>query len=450
MIDDTRKAFDHHRTVLIQSPTGSGKTATTAEMLRIASLKGKRSWFIVHRRELIKQSAIAFHNAGIKVGIVASGFPEAKNLPVQVCSIQTLAKRYQRLPKPDFIVWDEVHHIAASSYKKIYELFSSSYHVGLTATPWRMDGSGLDAFFGCMVRGPEVSWLIENGFLSKYRLFAPAQVKTDGLHSRMGDFIKNELALAADKPSITGDAIKHYKKLCPGRRAIVFCVSVEHSKHVVAQFIAAGITAEHVDGESDPGYRDAAMKRFQSGQTMVLSNVELFGEGVDVPCIDAVIMLRPTQSVGLYLQQVGRGLRAFEGKDTAYILDHAGNAMRHGLPDDTREWSLKGIDQKKMDKEKSPSVRICPACFAANRSLDRACKFCGHNFDIKYRNVDHQDGELTEVDVIQARRVQKMEQGKARTLQELIDIGKKRGYKRPYLWGMAIIRARKQKHEGSI
>lgn len=446
IIDETRKAFDHHKSVLIQAPTGSGKTATTAEMLRLASLKGKRSWFIVHRRELVKQSVLAFHNIGLKVGVVAAGFHEAKKMPIQVCSIQTLIRRHERLPKPDFIVWDECAHIAAKSWATMYRHYLSCYHVGLTATPWRMDGSGLNDFFGTMVRGPEVSWLIDNGYLSKYRLFAPAQVKTDGIHTKMGDFVKSELAMAADKPSITGDAIKHYEKLCHGKRAIAFCVSVEHSKHVVDQFNAAGITAEHVDGETESTQRDAAINRFREGKTLILSNVELFGEGFDVPCLDAVIMLRPTQSLALYLQQIGRGLRTFQGKDTAYVIDHAGNAMRHGLPDDTREWSLKGLDVKKSDKEKSPSVRVCKQCFRALRSTEKVCP-CGYEFEIKYRKVDEQKGELQEVDIVAARRVQKMEQGKASTLEQLTELGKRRGYRRPFLWAQWVLRARKQKEE---
>jgi DNA repair protein RadD len=447
IIEDTRHAFLTHRSVLIQSPTGSGKTATTAEMLRLASLKGKRSWFIVHRMELVKQSAIAFHNAGIKVGIVAAGFPEAKKMPVQVCSIQTLARRHTKLQKPDFICWDECHHIAASSYEKIYSAYKDQYHIGLTATPARTDGSGLDKFFSHMVRGPEVSWLIDNGYLSKYRLFAPSAIKTDGMHTKMGDFVKSELTLAADKPSITGDAIKHYQKLCHGKRAIVFCVSVEHSKHVTAQFVANGIPAEHVDGETEKELRDGAMKRFQSGETLVLVNVELFGEGVDVPCIEAVLLLRPTMSLGLHLQQIGRGLRAFPGKETAYILDHAGNAMRHGLPDDTREWSLKGIDKNKKSQEKSPSVRICPSCFAAQRSGELKCRFCGHKFEIKYRKVDQQQGELQEIDIIKARRTRFAEQGRAESLQDLIALGKKRGYKFPHRWAHFVLQSRKHKQE---
>jgi superfamily II DNA or RNA helicase len=439
--------MDRHRSILIQSPTGSGKTATTAEMLRIASLKGKRSWFICHRKEIIKQAVLAFHNIGIKVGIVAAGFPESKKQPIQVCSIQTLARRYQRLPQPDFMIWDEAHHCPSKSYVTLYNQYPKAFHVGLTATPWRLDGSGLEDFFKTMVCGPSVSWLIENGFLSKYKLFAPCNINTDGIHKRMGDFVKSELALAVDKPSITGDAIKHYTKLCHGKRAVVFAVSVEHSKHIVAQFNAQGVPAEHVDGETEQGDRDSALNRFRDGKTLILSNVELFGEGFDLPAIEAVVMLRPTASLGLFLQQCGRGLRVHGGKDTAYILDHAGNCHRHGLPDDDREWSLKGLDQSKKTGEKVVGVKTCPACFACQKPGELKCRFCGHTFEIKYRKVDQKDGDLTEVDVLAERRSRLAEQGTAKGYQELVALGKKRGYKRPELWAKFILRARRQKQE---
>jgi superfamily II DNA or RNA helicase len=446
IINKVRSEMDKYKSILIQSPTGSGKTATTAEMLRLASLKGKRSWFIVHRRELVKQSVLAFHNIGLKVGVVASGFPEAKGMPIQVCSIQTLIRRHTKLKKPDFIVWDECAHIAAKSWASLYKIYGDVYHVGLTATPWRLDGSGLENFFKTMVCGPSVSWLIKNGFLSNYRLYAPSSIDTKGVHTRMGDFVKSELSMVADKPSITGDVIKHYKRLCFGKRAVVFCVSVEHSKHVVSQFIAEGIPAEHVDGETDQIQRDNAIKRFAKGESLILSNVELFGEGFDLPSIEAVIMLRPTASLGLHLQQIGRGLRVHEGKETALILDHAGNTMRHGLPDDDRQWSLKGLEQNnKTTTEKGISVRVCTKCFAAQRPNELKCRFCGFVFDIKYRKVDQVDGELTEIDIAKIRKTRLVEQSKAETFEQLVELGKKRGYKRPYLWAKFVLKARKNR-----
>lgn len=157
----------------------------------------------------------------------------------------------------------------------------------------------------------------------------------------MGDFVRSELSTVVDKPLITGDAIAHYQRHAYGKRAVVFCVSVEHSKHVVSSFNAAGIAAVHVDGETPTEVRDDAIKHFARGNVKIISNVELFGEGFDCPSIEAAILLRPTKSLGLYLQQIGRALRPYPGKENAIILDHSGNCLRHGLPDEEREWSLR-------------------------------------------------------------------------------------------------------------
>jgi len=454
IIDQARDLMQRGvRSMLIQSPTGSGKTLLTAHMLGTAASKGMSSWFTVHRRELVKQSIRTFNDVGIRFGVVAAGFFEAPRAPIQIASIQTLARRYQRLRRPRLIIWDECHHIAAGSWAAIHKSLPDAFHIGLTATPERLDGKGLGDFFQEMINGPSVAWLIENGYLAPYRLYAPSSVNVSGVHTKMGDYVKSELAAVVDRPTITGDAIKHYVKYAAGKRAVVFCVSIEHSKHVVSQFQAAGIPAAHVDGETDVAERDAAIKKFERGDVRVLSNVELFGEGFDLPAIEAAILLRPTQSLGLYLQQVGRALRPSPGKAQAIILDHAGNCQQHGLPDEDRVWSLLGRDSgHKQNGDAGPSVRICPRCFAAQFFARTTCQFCGTAFETKPRQVDHVDGDLVEVDpaVIQAQR--RREQGRAETLQDLIAIGKQRGYKKPYAWAHHVFQARQRRKlaEGRI
>lgn len=444
IIDTCRiKMLAGQRSILIQSPTGSGKTLLTAYMLKTAARKGMSSWFCVHRRELIKQSIRAFDKVGLNFGVIANGFMEDSRQLVQICSVQTLARRYRRFKKPKLVVWDETQHIAARSWDLLHASQSGAYHIGLTATPMRLDGTGLDKWYGDMILGPSVQWLIENNFLAKYRLFAPSSVSVAGIHSRMGDFIKSELSEAVDKPTITGNAIREYQKLASGKRAVVFCVSVEHSKHVVSQFQAAGIPAAHVDGETDVYERDAAIKKFESGEIRVLSNVELFGEGFDLPAIEVAILLRPTQSLGLYLQQVGRVLRPSPGKQEAIILDHAGNVMRHGLPDQERIWTLAGCKRTKQVQDgASPAVRICGSCFAAQPFGATVCRFCGYAFELKPREVKQVDGDLKEVDLVAMRMQQRREQGRAQTMEELVAIGKARKYRRPYAWAAYVFRAR--------
>lgn len=435
-----------HKSILIQSPTGSGKTALTAHMLHTAASKGMRPWFVVHRRELIEQSSRAFKLEGLPHGIISAGYGRAPAMRVQIAGVQTLARRFDRYPEPRLIVWDECHHIAAASWGKIFRRFPHAYHIGLTATPQRLDGQGLGAYFQKMIQGPTVSWLIENGFLSKYKLYAPANVDLSNVHKRMGDYARDELNVAMDKPKITGSAVEHYKKYAAGKRAIVFAVSVEHSKHIVEEFQKEGFNAAHVDGETDKDIRSEAIRKFEAGEIKILSNVELFGEGFNVPNIEVAILLRPTQSLGIYLQSVGRALRPSAGKENALIFDHVGNVERFGLPDDHRDWSLEGREKGKGEYE--CPIRICPACFAAQKPGKDNCIYCGATFPSKPRTIEHVRGELTEVDKAQlALRLKwKRQQGMAPGFKELIEIGKQKGYgQRSYGWAAMVMKGRAAK-----
>ena len=240
-------------------------------------------------------------------------------------------------------------------------------------------------------------------------------------------------------------AIKHYLEICNNKRAVVFCVSIKHSQHVVDQFNRSGIKSVHIDGKTKIENRDKAIEDFKKGIIKVLSNVDLFGEGFDLPALDAVILLRPTKSLGLYLQQVGRSLRPFDGKKEAIILDHVGNCQEHGLPDDDRNWTLEqGKSKNKKDKNQI-SVRICIKCFNAQRSTFDKCQSCGYIFDKKPRQVDEVDGNLVEIDLTKARRLRMSEQRVARSFDDLVKLGRARGYKRPYLWAKHITNYRKSK-----
>lgn len=439
------------RSLVIQSPTGSGKTALTAEMVKRSLSKGFRSWFIVHRRELVKQASAAFFDAGVPHGTIAAGFIGDRGRPTQVCSIGSLRNSHRELMAPKLIIWDECHHIGAKSWAEIFRAHPQAFHIGLTATPERLDGKGLGTWFKEMVRGPSVQSLITSGYLSRYRLYAPPSVSMAGVHVRAGDFVRAEVGALLDKPTITGSAIAHYKQHALGKRAVVFAVSVEHSKHIVAGFQAAGIPSAHVDGETDIRERDAAVRMFQGGRIKILSNVELFGEGFDLPAIECGILLRPTQSLALYLQQLGRTLRTHPGKDEAIILDHAGNTERHGLPDEDREWTLEDrIAQRGGKKDNGQSVKVCPSCFRAQFAGRATCQFCGTAFEIKARKVAEIDGELVEIDPAKARAAREAardqsrhEQHGARSLEDLVELAKRRNYKRPHLWARHVFRARR-------
>ena len=439
LITGARAALRRSGSVLIQAPTGSGKTVLSAFMAGRAARKGGRVWFVMHRRELIEQASETFARVGIEHGITAAGVP-GRACAVQLCAVQSLRSRVGRMLPPSLVIWDECHHMAAGTWAKLRDALANAYHVGLSATPQRLDGAGLGAWFREIVVGPPVSDLIDAGFLSPYRVFAPSVPDVSGVGVRGGDYARDVLASIMDRPSVTGDAVSHYLRLARAKRAVVFCAGIEHSRRVVAQFTGAGVRALHVDGETPALERRAAMQRFRAGEIDVLSNVDLFGEGVDVPGIEAVILLRPTQSLGLYMQQVGRGLRPAEGKDCALILDHSGNVFRHGLPDDAREWSL-DAPRRKPKAENLISVKLCPKCFRALRATVQVCP-CGHEFLAQSREIAHVDGELDEVDITALRRSRAREQSQARTLEDLIKLGAARGYRNPAAWARHIIHAR--------
>ncbi len=293
------------------------------------------------------------------------------------------------------LVVHNCHHIAATTWASVAVAFPGAFHIGLTATPERLDRRGLKAYFDDLICGPSTADLIARGYLAPYVLYAPTLTGPDlgGVHTTAGEYNKKELARAMDNSTIVGDAVQHYGTHAPGARALVFMWSVESSKAIAQRFIEAGVPAEHVDGETPRADRLARMARFRSGETRVLCNVELFSEGVDVPACDAVFLCRPTQSLGLYLQQVGRGLRMAPGKAAVKVFDHAGNWTRHGLPDAPREWTLEDTPKK---KKAPPGGRRCVECHAISKAGAAVCVACGVAFVVTPRDIKVANGTLEE------------------------------------------------------
>jgi DNA repair protein RadD len=442
IVDACRAAYrSGQRSALVQLATGGGKTVLGSYMVQGSSARGLTCWWLVHRRELLTQASRTFYSMGIEHGFIAGGRSSDPTRRVQIGSVQTVARRLHDLPPPDVIVFDEAHHCGAAQWRQIYEAFPHAKVIGLTATPWRLDGVGLGRWFETMIQGPTVAELIEAGSLSEYRLFAPSAVDTSSVATAMGDFKRDQLSALMDKPTITGDAVQHYLRLAQGRRAVAFACSIEHSRHIAAQFQAAGIPAEHADGTMATEQRDAAVQRFISGQTLVLSNAELFGEGFDVPAIEAAILLRPTKSLSLHLQQVGRALRPCDGKDHAIILDHAGNSLVHGLPDDDREWSLEDRKKRRKGEVGAVSVRQCPKCFRVYRPAPQ-CPGCGFGEVGAGRAVEQREGDLQEIDPAVLRAARKQEERRAQTVADLVHLGEQRGYKNPRVWAEKFHAAR--------
>lgn len=439
LLGGIRTELRTHRRAVLQSPTGSGKTVLTTHMIRGAAAKGLRSWFVVHRRELLDQTSRALWAAGVQHGNIAAGRPLTSEL-VQVASVQTLARRMDRLTPPDFLIIDEAHHAVAATYRRVLDRCPRSWVVGLTATPERTDGAGLGDLFDGLVLGPSVADLIEQGYLSRYRIVAPpAPVDVGAVRVRGGDFVRGELAAIVDQRAIIGDAVEHYRRYVGSREGppsarscLVYCVSRAHARNVAATYRAAGIDAVYVGGDTPDAERNAAIAGFRRGAPTVIVSVDLFGEGLDCPGLAAVQLLRPTQSLSLHLQQLGRALRVEPGKETAVLLDHVGNSWRHGLPDDEREWSLEGRPRRKKGEEEvgSPLVH-CEGCHAVFRAHLPSCPVCGIPRAVAERRdaPDQVEGSLQEVDPEQHRRERRREEGRAQTLEDLVRLGRSRGYK---------------------
>ena len=444
----TRKSLTAVRRALIQAPTGAGKTALCVHMMKTAAERGKRAFFLVHQNELLHQTSKALWKQKLEHGMIASGRRISK-LPVQVASVQTLVKRLDKYEAPDLIIIDEAHRSTADSYRKVVEAYPKAVLVGLSATPQRTDGKPLGDMYDTIVKGPSIRWLQQEGFLCDYVLFAPSVgMDVSGVKTTAGDYNKGQLEKAADKPTITGDAVSHYKKLAMGKRAVVMCVSIKHAQHVADSYNQAGITAASIEGSMTTEQRNKVLQDFEKGLIKVITNVQLLVEGVDIPAIEVVQWLRPTQSLIVYMQGNGRGLRPHDEKEHLIILDHVGNAMRHGLPCEPREWSLDGEQKgkrKKKDDEPDVNVTQCGKCYAVFKSGVDECPMCGAEVERKERKLNEVEGELEQVDMaaVQAERKRaRQEQGQANGLRDLISLGKRRGMKNASGWGVNVFCAR--------
>ena len=443
-VADLRWAFGQgRRSSLLVMPTGSGKTVVFVEIARSATIKSKSTLILVHRRELIKQASSKLTAAGVQHGIIAAGFTPSEH-KVQIASVQTLVRRLTTTDfNPDLIIIDEAHHAAGgTSWAKIIEHFHRARRIGVTATPSRLDGRGLGSHFDTLVSGPSVEQLVNGGFLSPHKVFAPpmladlSQVKT-----RAGDYANDQLSQAMDRPTVTGDAVDHYRRLADGLPAIAFCCSVKHATSVCESFKAAGYRAKLVTGNMPMDERDEAISGLADGRTQVLCSVDVVSEGTDVPAVSAAILLRPTQSESLYLQQVGRILRPQNGK-IAIVLDHVGSTRKFGFIDDRRDWSLESKPKRQRKDEPAPSVRQCPKCFAAFKPQPE-CPCCGHIFQAKTRELSHKEGELHEMrrEATRERQEKRKKVGMARTLPELLALAKEKGYKSG--WAYKVFYGRK-------
>jgi superfamily II DNA or RNA helicase len=426
LVAQIRRAMTRVRRTLAVAPCGFGKTVCFSHMAQRALARGKRVTILVHRTELVDQVAATLRNFDVPHGVIAAGWYGDHRLPVQVASVFTLTRRLERYAAPDLVIVDEAHHATSgTTWGRLLAEWPASYVIGVSATPVRLSGEGLGECFDEMVEGPTTADLIAAGRLSRYRLFAPQLIATADLHTRAGEYRTDELEAVSDRPSVTGDAIGHYEKQGGRGRAVAFCVSVAHAHHVAESFRAAGHEAVAVDGGMDRLERRKAVEEFKAGRVRVLTSCALVDEGFDCPGIEVAIDLSPTQSLARCLQRWGRALRTAPGKSEAVILDHAGNCGRHGMPDDSREWSLEGAKRRAKKTGQDFPVVTCPQCYRVARAGVRRCE-CGHVFVVVAREVETVAGELVEVTKV-ARTPEQIEravmQGRARSVEQLMRIG---------------------------
>jgi DNA repair protein RadD len=379
-----------HRRILLTLPTGGGKSVIASHMIQAWVSRGKRILVIAHRKELLDQFWVHLRRRGITAGLMRADDERTdQSASVQLASIATLVRR--DLPPADVIFVDEAHRVPGESYARTLEQYPRATVVGLTATASRLDGRPLGEFFDALVQVAKYSDLIESGSIMAPVVYAPRRsVDLSGVRRVAGDFHEGELEAAMRAPHVIGDVVKEWQEHAQGRSTVVFAVGIDHSKELVEAFTRAGIRAGHIDGTTPEDARFQALLDLETGKTLVLCNVGVLCEGWDQPRVKCCVMARPTLSLTLYMQCVGRILRPW-GDQCPIVLDHAGNTERHGLPHEDREWSLDGVAKRVNPK----TGRVCPGCYAY--VMCSPCELCGYAPAVKPREIRKAAGKLEPV-----------------------------------------------------
>lgn len=405
-------------------PCGGGKSVITAEMAKRTTDRGNRVLFLVHRRELCEQITDTFTGWGVDMDLCTVGM------------VQTITRRLDRIDAPKLIITDENHHCLATSYKRIYAAFPGAYGVGVTATPIRLNGGGLGEINDKLIIGPSVRELIFRNCLSDFDYYAPQVADLSDLKRKSsGDYDMTQAAEMLMDKAIYGDILKHYRKLADGVKAVCYCSTINHSEEMAHRFREAGIPAAHIDGDTPKKLRAGIIQDFREGNIQIICNVDLISEGFDVPDCGCCILLRPTKSLTLFIQQSMRSMRYVPGK-RAVIIDHVGNVHRFGLPDQDRAWSLDPKPDKA--KENLVHVRQCPECYFTHNSAP-VCPNCGHVYQKTKEEIleEKKEQELVRIE----RKVAMIDSAEeCSSAKELFALAKKKGYKPGWAYHQAKAR----------
>lgn len=391
-----------HRRIIVQSPPRTGKTVVMAEIARQSTARGNRVCFIIHRKEVLEQAKATFQEQGVDPDLLEAGM------------VQSLTRHVDTMRSPEVILIDEAHHALAKSYTRILEAFPQAYVLLFTATPVRTGRNQLDQIADDIIIGKSIKELTEQGFLAPFKYYAAKDKDVDDQklrRSSTGDYVTASIEEAVSH-KIYSHTVDEYLAKASGKQAVVYTYSVEAANHLAGEFNAREITAEAVDATTPTMVRDDAVRRFRDQKLKVLVNVNLFTEGIDLPNVDCVIMVRPTMSLALYMQFSMRCLNPRPGK-VATIIDQVGNWERFGLPDADRDWEVLAKSKASSSKSlKRGGVQViqCPDCFGVverEEVEDNSCPLCDYYPLVKKRDYEEQDAELVEIK--RSDRVQKIE-----------------------------------------
>ncbi len=426
-----------NRRVLVVAPCGSGKSYLFLKMCESAVSKGNKVLILVHRKELAEQHRQLFKDNGLVTD------------NIRVALFWSEANRLGKYEKPDLIIADEAHWIP-NTLKKVLNYYDCRV-IALTATPCRLSGEPMGSVYEDMIVGIGVKELIERKRLAPYDYYSVPVADVSGLSVNRGEYVMAEAEELLTKPAIYGDVIENYKKYADGKKTIVYCTSIKHSQSVAEAFQNVGYRAVHMDSNTPKAERIKIMNDFRSGEVQIICNVMLIVEGISVSDCECCMLLRPTLSTTIFIQSAMRCMRYKEGK-RAVIIDMVANYLKLGMPDEDREWSLdKPVKARKdIDENGDFYIRTCEKCYKVFKTAP-VCPYCGYEYSLHPREIKaHENIELARITAEEAERAEqerkkaRMEQGRAQTFEELLAIGRSKGYKNPAYWAQQVMRGRRR------
>lgn len=393
-LDEIRKAFAAgYRKLLLWLATGGGKTHIFCEILKRMYKNNKRAILVVRGRKLVSQASKRLARENVPHGVIMAGNDFGHHHRILIASIDTLTSR-NIYPESNLVVIDEGHQATSQLYLDLLSHYPNTKILSVTATPFGK--KSLRHICDKIIAPISIRELIERGFLVPPKVFAPSIPNLSGVKFNYGkgDYNEKDLAIVMSEKKIVGDLVTHWESLGENRPTVCFAVNISHSKMIVDSFNRVGIPAVHLDANHSDDYRDHEIKRLVSGDIKIISNVGIFGIGVDIPPLSCLILARPTESENLYIQQVGRGIRSFDGKENCIVLDHAGNTLRHGFITAIR---IPNIDGEYI-KSEAPKIIRCKECLAVIESYP--CEYCGivpEKLSNGGEAPEHVEGSLVEV-----------------------------------------------------